>query len=182
MSCRGRPPNAGPPVTIDPDGTTGPGRPMVGRSDAFRTGKLKLAAPATIGGLTGIPDAVKSELRGDDGLDRVKLIQYALDNWDKKSDKTFPDDCTNFVSDALAAGGSASRGHSPAGVPTPNTTGTRHPSADRGATPGRRPPVSMISSLTTTAPSFHSIRPSPAMSSSSRARQRASITPPSSPP
>ena len=48
--------------------------------------KPKLAAPATIGTLAGIPDAVKGELRGDDGLDRVKLIQYALDNWNKKNE------------------------------------------------------------------------------------------------
>lgn len=77
--------------------------------------KLKLAAPATIGGLAGIPDAVKGELRGGDGLDRVKLIQYALDNWDKKNDKIYPDDCTNFVSDALAAGGLSQQGSFPGG-------------------------------------------------------------------
>ncbi|HUK72425.1 MAG TPA: amidase domain-containing protein [Streptosporangiaceae bacterium] len=67
--------------------------------------KLELAAPTTLATLAGIPAGVQAELRGSDGIDRVRVIQYALTNWNKTVDRRFTDDCTNFVSDALLAGG-----------------------------------------------------------------------------
>ena len=68
--------------------------------------KLKLAVPGKLGTLDGIPPDVQSELRGSDGIDRVALVNYALQNWNNTNlDIPDQDNCTNFVSDALAAAG-----------------------------------------------------------------------------
>lgn len=80
--------------------------------------KLKLAAPATLGTLDGIPPDVQSELRGSDGIDRVALVNYALNNWNNTNlDIPNQDNCTNFVSDALAAAGMQQKGSSFTGWP-----------------------------------------------------------------
>jgi hypothetical protein len=72
--------------------------------------RIKLAAPATLAGLAGIPEGVKADLRGYDGIDRTKLIQYALKHWNNPSGRTYPDDCTNFVSQGLREAGLHQKG------------------------------------------------------------------------
>lgn len=67
--------------------------------------KLKLAAADKIGTIKGIPQSVQTELAGTDGLNRVKLVQYAIKNWHNTGDDIYPDNCANFVSDALASAG-----------------------------------------------------------------------------
>jgi putative amidase-like protein len=63
---------------------------------------MMLAQPVAIAGLDGIPEETKRELRGTDGkFDRVKMVQYALDNWDKEDPTDFGNNCTNFVSNAM---------------------------------------------------------------------------------
>ncbi|WP_269856985.1 amidase domain-containing protein [Streptomyces sp. RPT161] len=67
---------------------------------------LMLAEPVALANLNGIPDSVKQELRGTDGkLDRVKLVQYALDHWNTPDKEKFDNNCTNFVSSALEVAG-----------------------------------------------------------------------------
>ncbi|MFD3558159.1 hypothetical protein ACFWVU_00580 [Streptomyces sp. NPDC058686] len=44
---------------------------------------MMLAEPVLIANLNGIPEDVRTDLRGNGKYDRVKLVQYALDNWDK---------------------------------------------------------------------------------------------------
>jgi len=77
--------------------------------------RLMLAAPATLAALPGIPASVQAGLRGTTGVDRVKLVQYALDNWNNTTDDVDTDNCTNFVSDALAAAGMRQQGAFPLG-------------------------------------------------------------------
>lgn len=67
--------------------------------------RLKLAAADKIGKIKGIPQEVQTQLAGSDGLDRVKLVQYAIKNWHNTGDDIYPDNCANFVSDALASAG-----------------------------------------------------------------------------
>ncbi|MCH6159650.1 amidase domain-containing protein [Streptomyces marispadix] len=63
---------------------------------------MMLAQPVAIAGLNGVPEDVKRELRGTDGkFDRVKMVRYALDNWNKEDPTDFGNNCTNFVSNAL---------------------------------------------------------------------------------
>lgn len=63
---------------------------------------MMLAQPVAIAELDGIPAEVKHELRGADGkFDRVKMVQYALENWNKEDPTDFGNNCTNFVSNAL---------------------------------------------------------------------------------
>lgn len=64
-----------------------------------------LAEPIVIAGLDGIPDAVKKGLRGDGKYDRMKLVQFALDHWNDTGIDRFDNNCTNFVSTAMAAAG-----------------------------------------------------------------------------
>ncbi|MGW7485620.1 amidase domain-containing protein [Streptomyces sp. NPDC054786] len=60
------------------------------------------AEPVKLAHLDGIPESTKREMRGTDGkFDRVKMVQYALDNWNKKDPIHFDNNCTNFVSQAL---------------------------------------------------------------------------------
>ncbi|WP_171162009.1 amidase domain-containing protein [Streptomyces sp. I05A-00742] len=67
---------------------------------------LMLADPVTIADLKGLPPAVGRELRGADGkIDRVEMVRYALDHWDRADDLKFKNNCANFVSSALDAGG-----------------------------------------------------------------------------
>ncbi|WP_327292777.1 amidase domain-containing protein [Streptomyces sp. NBC_01198] len=74
--------------------------------------RLKLAAPGVLGTLNGIPSGVQAELRGSDGIDRVKLVNYALGNWGNSGiDVKGQDNCTNFVSHALLAAGLHEKGH-----------------------------------------------------------------------
>jgi hypothetical protein len=74
--------------------------------------RLRLAAPGILGTLNGIPADVQAELRGSDGIDRVKLVNYALDNWDNTAiNVKGADNCTNFVSHALAEAGLHEKGH-----------------------------------------------------------------------
>ncbi|MFI0738140.1 amidase domain-containing protein [Streptomyces sp. NPDC021100] len=70
---------------------------------------LMRAVPVTLADLGGLPKGVYAELQGRDGkIDRVEMVRYALDHWDKKDDLDYGDaqgNCTNFVSSALEAGG-----------------------------------------------------------------------------
>ncbi|MFE1951400.1 MULTISPECIES: amidase domain-containing protein [Streptomyces] len=66
---------------------------------------MMLAEPTLIANLDGIPQDVQTELRGNGKYDRVKLVQYALDHWDKDDPTDFGNNCTNFVSNALLASG-----------------------------------------------------------------------------
>ncbi|AKJ10695.1 hypothetical protein ABB07_11925 [Streptomyces incarnatus] len=66
---------------------------------------MMLAEPVLIANLDGIPPDVQQDLRGNGKYDRVKLVQYALDNWDKSDPTDFGNNCTNFVSNALHAAG-----------------------------------------------------------------------------
>ncbi|MFD8329656.1 amidase domain-containing protein [Streptomyces lydicus] len=60
------------------------------------------AEPVKLAHLDGIPENVKREMRGTDGkFDRVKMVEYALEHWDKKDPIQFDNNCTNFVSQAL---------------------------------------------------------------------------------
>ncbi|MGW7245987.1 amidase domain-containing protein [Streptomyces decoyicus] len=60
------------------------------------------AEPVKLAHLDGIPESAKREMRGTDGkFDRVKMVEYALDNWNKKDPIQFDNNCTNFVSQAL---------------------------------------------------------------------------------
>lgn len=73
--------------------------------------RLKLAAPGVLGTLDGIPSNVQAELRGSDGIDRVKLVNYALQNWNNDDINIDGDNCTNFVSHALKEAGLHEKGH-----------------------------------------------------------------------
>ncbi|MGY0491360.1 amidase domain-containing protein [Streptomyces sp. WG-D5] len=67
---------------------------------------MMLAQPVALAGLDGIPADVRRELRGSDGkFDRVKMIEYALDNWNKPDPTDFGNNCANFVSNALLHAG-----------------------------------------------------------------------------
>ena len=67
---------------------------------------LMLAAPGTIGTLAGIPAIVQARLRGTTGINRVALVNYALNNTlNNAGDVPGEDNCTNFASDALLAAG-----------------------------------------------------------------------------
>ncbi|MDH6541054.1 amidase domain-containing protein [Streptomyces sp. SPB4] len=67
---------------------------------------LMRADPVTLADLKGLPPEVGRELRGPDGkIDRVEMVRYALDHWDKKDDLKFDNNCANFTSSALEAGG-----------------------------------------------------------------------------
>ncbi|MFJ9820612.1 amidase domain-containing protein [Streptomyces sp. NPDC101151] len=66
---------------------------------------MMLAEPVMIANLDGIPADVRQDLRGNGKYDRVKMVQYALDNWDKGDPTDFGNNCTNFVSNALHAAG-----------------------------------------------------------------------------
>ncbi|MFG2826466.1 amidase domain-containing protein [Streptomyces sp. NPDC048434] len=60
------------------------------------------AEPVKLAHLEGIPESTKREMRGTDGkFDRVKMVEYALDNWNKDDPIHFKNNCTNFVSEAL---------------------------------------------------------------------------------
>ncbi|WP_030772711.1 MULTISPECIES: amidase domain-containing protein [unclassified Streptomyces] len=66
------------------------------------------ADPVTLADLKGLPPEVGRELHGPDGkVDRVEMVRYALDHWDKKDDLDYGalGNCTDFVSSSLAAGG-----------------------------------------------------------------------------
>ncbi|MEV4744229.1 amidase domain-containing protein [Streptomyces sp. NPDC049555] len=70
---------------------------------------LMRADPVTLDDLDGLPDDVYTELRGRDGkIDRVEMVRYALDHWNKADDLDYGEkqgNCTNFVSSVLEAGG-----------------------------------------------------------------------------
>ncbi|MFE5625470.1 amidase domain-containing protein [Streptomyces virginiae] len=69
---------------------------------------LMRADPVTLADLDGLPPDVGRELRGTDGkIDRVEMVRYALDHWDRKDDLDYgaAGNCTNFVSSSLEAGG-----------------------------------------------------------------------------
>jgi hypothetical protein len=67
---------------------------------------LMEAAPGKLGTLAGIPASVQAELRGSNGVDRVAIVSYALDNtFNTSIDTPGLDNCTDFVSHALQAGG-----------------------------------------------------------------------------
>lgn len=66
---------------------------------------MTLAQPVAIANLEGIPDDVRRDLHGNGKYDRVKLVQYALDNWNKDDPTDFGNNCTNFVSNALLNSG-----------------------------------------------------------------------------
>jgi hypothetical protein len=66
---------------------------------------LKLAVPASLEQLDGIPDDVKKELKGTDEYDRTGVAKWAMDHWNDNSDDPFDNNCTNFASNALEGGG-----------------------------------------------------------------------------
>ncbi|WP_406514314.1 amidase domain-containing protein [Streptomyces sp. NBC_00161] len=69
---------------------------------------LMRADPVTLADLKGLPPEVGREMRGPDGkVDRVEMVRYALDHWDKKDELDYGalGNCTNFVSSSLEAGG-----------------------------------------------------------------------------
>ncbi|WP_333768665.1 amidase domain-containing protein [Streptomyces sp. IBSBF 2435] len=67
---------------------------------------LMLAEPVALTNLDGIPDSVKTQMRGPDGkYDRVKMVDYALRNWNRSDPIDLGDNCTNFVSEALLHAG-----------------------------------------------------------------------------
>ncbi|MEB8342674.1 amidase domain-containing protein [Streptomyces endophyticus] len=67
---------------------------------------LMLAQPVALANLDGIPADVEQELRGSDGkYDRVKMVEYALANWNKADPTDFGNNCANFVSNALSHAG-----------------------------------------------------------------------------
>ncbi|UYB41127.1 amidase domain-containing protein [Streptomyces sp. Je 1-4] len=67
---------------------------------------LARAEPVKLAQLDGIPESTKREMRGTDGkFDRVKMVEYALENWNKEDPVDFGNNCTNFVSNALAHAG-----------------------------------------------------------------------------
>lgn len=49
---------------------------------------LMRAEPVALANLDGIPDSVKQELYGDGKYNRVKLVQWALDNWNSPDSRT----------------------------------------------------------------------------------------------
>lgn len=81
---------------------------------------LMEAVPGTIGTLQGIPASVQAQLQGTDGINRVALVNYALNNTFSGSDDVDVDNCTNFVSDALLAAGLHEIGHYPSGRSSTN--------------------------------------------------------------
>jgi hypothetical protein len=67
---------------------------------------LKRAVPVDLYDLNGIPDDVKKELTGPGPIDRIKMLRFAQDHVnDSAIDVLHPDNCANFTSRALAAGG-----------------------------------------------------------------------------
>ncbi|MFJ9128800.1 amidase domain-containing protein [Streptomyces sp. NPDC102340] len=67
---------------------------------------MMLAQPVALANLDGIPADVRQELRGTDGkFDRVKMVEYALANWNKADPTDFGNNCANFVSNALLHSG-----------------------------------------------------------------------------
>ncbi|MHA7959999.1 amidase domain-containing protein [Streptomyces sp. L500] len=85
---------------------------------------LMRADPVTLADLKGLPPEVGQELRGPDGkIDRVEMVRYALDHWDKKDDLAFKNNCANFVSSALEAGGMQKKFDSWSGPLGDNTWG-----------------------------------------------------------
>ncbi|MFE5021783.1 amidase domain-containing protein [Streptomyces sp. NPDC056656] len=90
-------------IPVDQDPTTV--RQWWGGLTAQQRKDMMLAEPVLIANLNGIPEDVRTDLRGNGKYDRVKLVQYALDNWDKGDPTDFGNNCTNFVSNALHAAG-----------------------------------------------------------------------------
>lgn len=85
---------------------------------------LMRSDPVTLADLQGLPPEVGRELRGPDGkIDRVEMVRYALDHWDKKDDLKFDNNCANFVSSALEAGGMQKKFDSWTGPRGDNTWG-----------------------------------------------------------
>ncbi|MER5438944.1 amidase domain-containing protein [Streptomyces sp. NPDC002790] len=67
---------------------------------------MMLAQPVALAHLDGLPAAVQHQLRGTDGkFDRVKMVEYAVANWNKADPTDFGNNCANFVSNALAHAG-----------------------------------------------------------------------------
>ncbi|WP_306323358.1 MULTISPECIES: amidase domain-containing protein [unclassified Streptomyces] len=67
---------------------------------------MMLAQPVAVANLDGIPADVRDELRGTDGkFDRVKMVEYALANWNTPDPTDFGNNCANFVSNALLHAG-----------------------------------------------------------------------------
>lgn len=75
-----------------------------GLTDTEKT-QLQRAVPTDLVALNGIPDDVKTALRGNDGYDRMALVNFALDHANDTSIDKYGDDCTQFVSTALNAAG-----------------------------------------------------------------------------
>ena len=72
--------------------------------------------------MKGVPGDVKSQMSGSDelGYDRLRLLQYAQDNWDNEGIDKVESNCTNFVSLALENAGLEHRGDF---VPLPGSWG-----------------------------------------------------------
>lgn len=87
-----------------------------GLTDAERSQLMK-ALPLTVAGLSSLPPEVREKIRGEGGYDRVKMLHYASDHWaDEKGDWKGLDNCTNFVSHTLEAGGLSQKGWTPWGA------------------------------------------------------------------
>ncbi|GLW27488.1 amidase domain-containing protein [Actinoplanes regularis] len=65
---------------------------------------LRMAVPWALENLPGIPADVRSALHGE-GYDRAEAVKWALDHWNDNSVDLFQESCTEFMSNALEAGG-----------------------------------------------------------------------------
>lgn len=72
------------------------------------------AAPLELADMDGIPDDVKDQINGGPqglGYDRIKMLEYARDNWENHDIDVMANNCTNFVSLALEHAGMDSKGY-----------------------------------------------------------------------
>lgn len=92
-----------------------------GLSEAKR-GLYLRGLPLELAGMAGLPGAVRAQLRRADlGYDRLRMLEYANEHWDDESidwtdnpnDGREINNCTNFVSRSLEAGGLPPKGLTP---------------------------------------------------------------------
>ncbi|RRD46340.1 amidase domain-containing protein [Tessaracoccus sp. OH4464_COT-324] len=72
--------------------------------------QFMLALPLEVYGMEGVPEEVKRELEGDDGYNRMTMLQFALDNANNRDMDIFDSNCAHFVSSALEAAGMKPKG------------------------------------------------------------------------
>jgi hypothetical protein len=77
---------------------------------------FKKAVPLDLYNLAGIPQNVKAELEAKDrGYNAILAIQFARDHWNDTEGDVFSNNCANFVSQALHAGGLPFKGNTTLG-------------------------------------------------------------------